>query len=67
MRNFILEAELVKEVLDAGGLLLGLHVLLVEVSLLEDLPHRLPHVGGRGLHGRLVHSLLEVDVHLVTV
>lgn len=39
---------------------------MVQVSLLEDLPHRLPYVRGRGLDGGLVHNLLEVDVHLVT-
>lgn len=61
-----LEAELVEEVLDTGGLLLGLDVLLVQVPLLEDLPHGLLDVGGGGLDGRLVDDLLEVDVHLVT-
>lgn len=62
-----LEAELVEEVLDAGGLLLGLDVLLVQVPLLEDLPHGLAHVCGGRLDRGLVHGLLEVDVHLVPV
>lgn len=61
----LLKAELLEEVLDAGGLLLGLDVLLVQVPLLEDLPQRLANVRGGGLDGRLIHGLLEVDVHLV--
>lgn len=66
MGTISLEAELVEEVLDAGGLLLGLDVLLVQVPVLEDLPHGLLHVGRGSLDGGLVHHLLEVDVHLVT-
>ena len=61
-----LEAELFEEVLDTGGLLLRLDVLLVQVPLLEDLPHGLLDIGGGGLDRRLVDDLLEVDVHLVT-